>query len=201
MTNKTQQLSPRMSDALKLAFDLHGRDFRKSSNVPVFAHLLSVCALVLYNGGGEDEAISALLHDSLEDKPQEITREDIKKRFGECVLKLIEVSTDTPIGYIGGTKGDWRQRKEAYLNHIRHTNPNLLLVTVADKVDNIRAMLADYRLVGDKLWDRFNAQQADQIWYYQQVVKAYKEAGFKSPLFNDLEQLVEQLCSLPSNDN
>jgi (p)ppGpp synthase/HD superfamily hydrolase len=201
MTEKTQQLSPRMSEAMKLAFNLHGRDFRKSSNVPVFAHLLSVCALVLYNGGGEDEAIAALLHDSLEDKPEIISREDKKKQFGESVLKLIEVSTDTAAGYSGGPKGDWRQRKEAYLDHARLTNPNLLLVIVADKVDNTRAMLADYQLVGYKLWERFNAKQADQIWYYQQSVKAYKEAGFQSALLNDLEQLVEQLSSLPRNNN
>ena len=32
------------------------------------AHLLSVCALVIEDGGTEDEAIAALLHDSLEDQ-------------------------------------------------------------------------------------------------------------------------------------
>jgi (p)ppGpp synthase/HD superfamily hydrolase len=63
-----------MLSALQLAFALHGGDSRKSSNVPMIAHMLSVCALVIQDGGGEDEAISALLHDALEDKPEQINR-------------------------------------------------------------------------------------------------------------------------------
>lgn len=151
MTDNIQQITPRLFEALQLAFCLHGHDARKSSNVPMIAHMLSVCALVIQDGGDEDEGIAALLHDALEDKPEEINRIELEKRFGKKVLQIIEVSTDTPSDYVGGPKPPWRERKEAYLEHARKTNPALLRITVADKIDNARAILADYQHIGNEL--------------------------------------------------
>jgi (p)ppGpp synthase/HD superfamily hydrolase len=186
-------LSPRLQQALDYAIQLHGRNARKHSQVPILAHLLSVCALVQHDGGDEDEAIAALLHDSLEDKPGETSPAVLSKRFGPRVLELIQLATDTPPDYAGGPKPPWRDRKERYLEHVRQASPANLRVTVADKVDNLRAMLADYRRVGDSLWDRFNAGKPDQLWYYQSVLAAYKEAGFSGPLLDELDRLVGQL--------
>ncbi|MHB8135058.1 MAG: HD domain-containing protein [Anaerolineaceae bacterium] len=185
-----------MFSALQLAFTLHGGDSRKSSNVPMIAHMLSVCALVIQDGGGEDEAIAALLHDALEDKPEQINRKEIEDRFGKKVLEIIEVSTDTPKDYQGGPKPPWRTRKEAYLEHIRQTDASLLRVTVADKIDNARAILADYYQMGSKVWERFNAPQEDQIWYYTASVAAYQSVGFSGFLLDELRELVERLNRL-----
>ena len=40
-------------------------------------------------------------------------------------------------------------------------------VTVADKLDNVRSILADYARVGDKLWEQFSTGREDQLWYYE----------------------------------
>jgi len=66
-------------------------------------------------------------------------------------------------------------------------------VTVADKVDNVRALLADYRRVGESLWRCFNAGKADQLLYYQSALAAYKTAGFTGPLLEELDDLVARL--------
>ena len=158
--------------------------------MPVLAHLLGVCALVQQDGGDEDEAIAALLHDALEDKPDLLSAAAIEERFGSRVLQIVRVSTDTPEDYAGGEKPPWRRRKEAYLAHVRLTDPALLRVTVADKVDNIRALLADHARVGETLWSRFNAPKADQLWYYLSAAQAYRDAGFTGPLLTELERLV-----------
>lgn len=197
MPEKSYYLTSRLYEAAQLTFDLFGRDARKSSVVPALSHLFSVCALVQLDGGDEDEAIAALLHDTLEDKPQYITREEIQKRFGARVLEIIEVSTDTPQDYHGGPKPPWRERKQSYLNHAATTHPSLLRVTIADKVDNLRAILADHQRIGGELWQRFNAGQSDQVWNYQEAVKAYDQAGFQSPLLNELKRLVAELSALP----
>ncbi len=157
------------------------------------AHLLSVCALVQQDGGDEDEAIAALLHDALEDKAEETNRNEILELFGEQVLTIIESSIDTPPSYKGGVKPPWRQRKEAYLAHVRATNPNLLRVTIADKVDNARAILADYQRSGDDVWKRFNAGKEDQLWYYKNCVSAYETAAYRGPLLDELRRLVTQI--------
>ncbi|MBI2970772.1 MAG: HD domain-containing protein, partial [Gammaproteobacteria bacterium] len=75
-------LGPRFQDALLFATEIHAGDVRKGTAVPYLSHLLSVCALVLKHGGNEDEAIAALLHDALEDHPEEVTRDDLVERFG-----------------------------------------------------------------------------------------------------------------------
>ena len=82
-----ETLSSRLADALSYAYQLHGRDARKSSPVPVMAHLLNVCAIVQRDGGSEDEAIAALLHDALEDKPEQTNEEKILARFGANVAR------------------------------------------------------------------------------------------------------------------
>lgn len=157
------------------------------------AHLLSVCALVQQDGGDEDEAIAALLHDALEDKPEETNRNEILELFGEQVLTIIKSSIDTPPSYEGGVKPPWRKREQEYLAHIRAINPNLLRVTIADKVDNARAILADYQRLGDDVWKQFNAGKEDQLWYYKNCVSAYETAGYRGPLLDELRRLVTQI--------
>jgi (p)ppGpp synthase/HD superfamily hydrolase len=199
MANKDTKITQRLYKALELAFKLHSHDARKKSNVPYIAHLLAVCALVQLDGGSEDEAIAALLHDTLEDKPEEINREEIRQYFGEHVLKIIEVSTDTPKDYAGGQKPPWKERKEAYLKHIRQTDPFLLRVTIADKIDNVRAILADHQRLGDEVWERFNAGKEDQLWYYRSCVETFDVSSYSGPMLEELRSLVGQLIKQASN--
>lgn len=196
MSNEDNKLTPLLYSALELTFKLHGHDTRKENNIPYMAHLLSVCALVQLDGGSEEEAIAAMLHDALEDKPEEISREQIRQQFGEKVLNIIEISGDTPRDYAGGPKPPWKERKEAYIAHIFKTDPSLLRVTVADKVDNARAILADHQQLVDEVWERFNAGKKEQLWYYESCVNAYDATGFKGPLLEELRKLVNQLLEL-----
>jgi (p)ppGpp synthase/HD superfamily hydrolase len=81
-------LRPRLQEALDYAIQLHGREARKQTQVPILAHLLSVCALVQQDGGDEAEAIAALLHDSLEDKAGETSPALLSERFGPLLDEL-----------------------------------------------------------------------------------------------------------------
>jgi (p)ppGpp synthase/HD superfamily hydrolase len=69
-------LTERFERALIYATQLHSTQIRKGSNVPYISHLLSVAALVLEDGGSEDEAIAALLHDAIEDRGGDKTLDD-----------------------------------------------------------------------------------------------------------------------------
>ena len=61
-------LTSRFDRALVYAHEAHRDQIRKSSAIPYVSHLLAVASLVLEDGGDEDEAIAALLHDSVEDQ-------------------------------------------------------------------------------------------------------------------------------------
>ncbi len=81
-----ESLTERFRDALTFAAELHDKQFRKGTATPYVAHLLSVAGIVLDYGGAEDEAIAALLHDSVEDQGGAETAEAIRARFGESDL-------------------------------------------------------------------------------------------------------------------
>src|SRR5678815_1612989 len=95
VTTRKSTATPRFLDALAYAVQLHGEDVRKGTTIPYVAHLLNVCSLVFVDGGSEDEAIAALLHDALEDHPEEASRELVDQRFGHEVLAIVEACTDT----------------------------------------------------------------------------------------------------------
>src|SRR3954466_13190743 len=109
-------LTTRFDDALQFAFERHRFHFRKGSRVPYFSHLMSVCALVLEHGGNEDQAIAALLHDSVEDAAKgqgPDVLQAIGDQFGEAVRSMVEACSDSLNG--DDNKRPWRERKLAYV--------------------------------------------------------------------------------------
>jgi hypothetical protein len=65
-----------------------------------------------------------------------------------------------------------------------------LFVTIADKLVNVWAILADYHRLGYKLWVRFNAGKEDQLWYYRTYVQAFDATGYSGPILDELRRLV-----------
>lgn len=186
-------LGERFTRAFKYCFQLHGAQTRKGKSTPYVAHLMAVGALVVEDGGDEDEAIAALLHDALEDQPEKASRKEIARRFGERVLELVTACSDTPRGYKGGKKPPWRRRKEGYLAHVREGASGALRIALADKLHNAREILADYRDEGERLWSRFNASKADQLWFQRSLVEAFRKDGATGFMIEELERVVSEL--------
>ena len=178
----------RFEEALLLASRLHVDQKKKGTEVPYVAHLLGVASIVLEDGGDEDQAIAALLHDAVEDQGGRPRLADIRARFGERVAMIVEGCTDAETV----PKPEWRERKRRYLEHLRHAPPEVLRVSVADKVHNARAILADYRNVGEALWARFNGGKAGTLWYYGCLVNVFREVR-PGPLTEELTRVVEGL--------
>src|SRR5450755_3341272 len=103
------RLSGRFDDALVFAARKHRTQVRKGSEVPYVGHLLGVCSLVIEDGGSEDEAIAALLHDVVEDQGGEPVLEEVRAHFGEQVAAIVLACSDTTVD----PKPPWRERKEA----------------------------------------------------------------------------------------
>ena len=185
-------LTRRYDDALVYASELHRTQVRKGTCIPYLSHLLSVSALVLKNGGDEDQAIAGLLHDAAEDQGGEATLEIIRLRFGERVAGMVADCTDswsTP-------KRPWRERKEAYLASMPSKHPDSWLVSLADKTDNARAIMGGYRESGDAVWSRFTADKAGVIWYYQALSELFSKLC-PGPLAAELARTVEVFSAAP----
>jgi (p)ppGpp synthase/HD superfamily hydrolase len=189
-------LSSRFKDALDFAVELHDGQTRKGTHIPYISHLLAVAGLVIEYGTDEDEAIAALLHDAIENPGGTKTREEIRRRFGERVVEIVDGCTDTDVT----PKAPWRRRKEAYLAHLRNAPASVLLVSAADKLHNARAILADYRRLGESLWDRFSGGKTGTLWYYGSLAAALREAAAAPrPLVEELSRVVSEIERLASS--
>ena len=184
-------LSDRFAEAFAYAFALHGAQVRKSTGTPYIAHLMSVAALVLEDGGSEDEAIAGLLHDAAEDQGGDATLTEIRRRFGDRVAEIVLGCSDTLVT----PKPPWRERKERYLAHLRSASPAVQRVSLADKVHNARDLLACYRQSGELVWNAFRGGREGTLWYYHAVMALFRElcAG---PLVDELERVVAELDAL-----
>ncbi len=189
-------LSARFDEALAYAHEAHRDQLRKGTRIPYISHLMAVAAIVLENGGDEDAAIAALLHDVIEDGGGDAARREIRRRFGQRVVGIVDECTDAEVI----PKPPWRGRKEDYIARLRHASPLARLVTSADKLHNARTILADYRVVGEALWERFNAGRDEVLWYYRSLAAALKEGG-ATPLVEELERVVNELTRLVKERN
>ena len=181
----------RFEEALVYAASLHRDQTRKGSETPYVTHLLAVAAIVGENGGAEDEAIAALLHDAPEDRGGRERLKDIRRRFGGAVAEIVDGCTDT----YEDPKPAWRPRKEAYVEHVSTAPPSVRLVSAADKLHNARSILADLRTVGDELWTRFTGGREGTLWYYRALVEAYAEPG-SDAVVEELDRVVREIEAL-----
>lgn len=156
-------LTRRYADALQFAHTVHRAQTRKGTSIPYMSHMMTVSALVIENGGNEDQAIAAQLHDAAEDQGGVETLEAIQRRFGDTVAEIVADCTDAWTE----PKPAWRQRKEAYLAKLPEKPTSSLVVSLADKVHNAEAILADYHELGDNLWSRFTGGAEGTRWCYR----------------------------------
>lgn len=175
--------------ALEYASILHRDQCRKGTSIPYVTHLLAVASIVGENGGTEDEVVAALLHDGPEDQGGEATLDVVRARFGNEVAEIVDGCTDT----YDDPKPPWPERKERYLAHLAGAPASVRLVSSADKLHNARAVLSDYRILGEDLWSRFNGGKEGTLWYYRAVVDTLRGGG---PIVEELDRVVTDLETL-----
>jgi (p)ppGpp synthase/HD superfamily hydrolase len=186
-------LGKRFLAAVHLAAEIHGGR-RLGTEIPYMAHLLVVTGLVLEDGGSEDEAIAAMLHDSVEDGGGRPLLARLDREFGPRVAEIVAACSDSldPCD-----ERSWRERKEDYLAHLPAvTDDGVLRVALVDKVHNARSIVCDYRDEGQVMWERFaNKTADDQLWYYRELLLFFAERR-RGPLVEDLQRAVDELAGL-----
>src|SRR3954454_10507100 len=180
------KLSEKFEDALIYATHAHGDQMRKKTGTPFVAHILGVTAIALEYGADETEAISALLHDTVEDCGGAERLRDIREKFGDEVTKIVDGCTDT----YETPKPPWLERKRAYIDHLKNSDSSTRLVSASDKLHNTRAILAELRRRGVEVFDRFAAKKDGTLWYYRTLVSAFRQHGDHSDLIDELERVV-----------
>lgn len=189
-------LSPRFDKGLAKAVEIHRKHARKGSGAPYVGHLLSVAGLVLEDGGTEDEAIAALLHDAIEDQNYKGLEADLTEAFGDKVVAIVKGCSHEQSP---GEDLTWRERKQRYIDHLEsEKRQEVFRVSLADKLSNLRSVLRDYHDEEEDLWTRFNFDDPSDLgWYYGTLSKLYARR-IPGAMQAELAHEVLRLQAIPS---
>jgi len=185
------KLGPRFLQAFVFAAEKHAGQTRKASTIPYIAHLMGVASLVIEAGGDEDLAIAALLHDVVEDCGGAPMLKEVWRLFGPRVAKVVEGCTDADTI----PKPPWLERKQSYIRHLKNADADTRLVSAADKLNNVRSIVSDYRAIGESVWSRFNGGREGTLWYYRTLRDVFLRHK-KNRITRELELAVNELESL-----
>jgi (p)ppGpp synthase/HD superfamily hydrolase len=175
-------------DAIEFAVYAHRGHFRKGTGIPYIVHPLNVARTLLEFGCSEVVVIAGILHDTVEDTSVAI--EDVQVRFGEEVANLVSQVSEPD-------KSDtWENRKRHTLMSLESASEEVLLIALADKLDNIQSIRRALEWEGDAVWSRFKRPMDAQAWYYRNLVDVFQQRVTEEPglsLYNKLQTEVEQV--------
>ena len=183
--------SDRLAEAFSFALDLHRDQFRKGGGTPYITHLMAVAALVGEYGGHEDQVIAALRHDAIEDQGGEPTRQEIARRFGDCVAAMVVACSDAH----DLPKPPWDDRKVAFIASMETAPADVRLIVAADKLHNARTTVRDLHIIGNPVWDRFSVGRDKTLWYYRAMLLAL-DTGWSHPILHELAHAIDDLHRL-----
>jgi (p)ppGpp synthase/HD superfamily hydrolase len=189
-------LTSRFTAAVDYARHLH-IELRKGTDIPYMAHLLGVASLVMGEHGHapvpitEDMVIAAILHDAVEDHGGEPRLRDIERNFGAEVARMVEGLSDS-LAEDEKEKARWEIRKAAYVERLKGEPLDVQLISAADKLYNARTILADYRDIGPRVWERFKRGRDQQMWYYRELLRVFRSQP-SNRIVDEFERVAEEL--------
>jgi (p)ppGpp synthase/HD superfamily hydrolase len=174
MPQNAKKYSSKLYDAIELAARAHHNQVRKGTEIPYIVHPLAVASLLIRVNSPEPLVIAALLHDVVEDTP--VTIQEILSRFGPTVAGIVTALSEPD------KKASWEDRKSHTIHYIDgQASDEILLVSLADKLDNIRAIREGLESDGERFWERFNRPRDKQKWYYERLEAVFAKRVNREP--------------------
>jgi (p)ppGpp synthase/HD superfamily hydrolase len=155
----------RIFEAIEFATRAHTGQYRKASRLPYIYHPTSVARILIECDASEEAIIAGLLHDVIEDT--KVTLNELRSQFGDSVADLVNALSEPD------RSAPWETRKRDNLALLETASQDVLLVELADKLDNIRDIQHNLQSIGDVTWQRFNRGRDQQKWIYQQLAEVF----------------------------
>jgi (p)ppGpp synthase/HD superfamily hydrolase len=174
--------------AIEVAAKAHRNQLRKGTDIPYISHPYAVGLLLLQAGCSEEVIVAGILHDTVEDTP--ITLEYIREHFGDKVASIVGGCSEPDKSL------PWEERKRHTIEFLRTAPPEIRMVTCADKLHNIRTILAEYERLGDEVWKRFKRGREAQEWYFRGLVESISnqtDGQGEGAIFQQFRHEVEKL--------
>lgn len=154
-----------LDKALRFAITAHSGVERRGKGFPYIVHPMEAVAVVASITADQEMLAAAALHDVIEDT--EYTEEDIRKEFGDRVARLVASESDLIVE--GKSESDsWVERKQFAIDRLTKLDRDAKIVSLGDKLSNARAMLQDYKELGEELWNKFHVNDPKlHKWHYE----------------------------------
>lgn len=187
--------TPTVDRALAVAARCHDGQTRKDDPTPYIAHPVAVAMIVSDFTTDEDVVVAALLHDVLEDVPPSVySAADMTAEFGERVTEMVRGVSEEKTA--GQQTPPWRVRKEGYLAQLADDSPECLLISAADKIHNLRSMVAAHGRLGDEMWGLFNAGPDEKLWFYGAIADTVCQRLGDCAASRELRRAVDDVATL-----
>lgn len=178
----------RVFDAIEFAVQAHRGQYRKGTSIPYVIHPINVGRILIEAGCAEPVIVAGFLHDTVEDSA--FSLEDLCGAFGEYVADLVSAVSESD------KSEPWEKRKSEMLESLDSASEDVLILALADKLDNIRSTQESLRIQGDRVWDRFGRPKDDQAWYHRALADLFERRINRKPgreLLVEFQALVKEI--------
>lgn len=189
MTEVEPMMSPRLQQAFDFAALAHEGQYRKDpvTRIPYFAHCAAVAMLLARYGFTETVIIAGLLHDVIEDQPEQAHALD---QFGTDVVALINWVSETKTDDSGQAL-PWTQRKATYIEQLHRAPTEAKAISCADKIHNMQSIILT-RNRGNDPWAYLKGDRKQQLSRFHRLHKALAD-GWEHALLTHYRSILQDL--------
>jgi len=144
--------------------------------------------IAMYETHSADEIVAAML-EKYADTP-EVTEAELRLKFSKRIAALVSAATEEKLS---GSTGEWQRRKLYAINNLRAATREQMVITLADKLSNLRAIRKDIEVYGEKIWQYFNQpNRTMHKWYYTSVLQGLEPLS-ESQAYRECIALMEEI--------
>jgi len=159
--------------AIEFAVKSHSGVYRKGRMIPYILHPMEAAAVAATMTEDVHVLAACVLHDVVEDTP--CTVEDLRAMFGDRVAELVDAVSENKRAHLAAAE-TWLVRKQETLEHLKTAERDVKIMTLGDKLSNIRSLHLDRLERRETMWDCFNQKDpAMHRWYYASLAEALSE--------------------------
>ena len=156
---------------------------RTASDRDVSGTVAEIIANVRKNGDAALMEYNAKF-DRAEGVALEVTPEELERTFGGRILSLVQEESEDK-------ERTWRERKASTIEHLKQASREVKLLTLGDKLSNMRSTARDYMVIGDEIWQRFNEKNRESHrWYLAGILDGLQDLRDLAA-FQELERLYQ----------
>ena len=176
--------------AIVFAVQAHAGTERRGKGFPYIVHPMEAMAIVSTMTADQELLAAAALHDTVEDT--DVTVEELRAQFGDRIASLVAQESDQmPAGV--SEEESWRARKQAGIDRLASVSREVKMVTLGDKLSNMRAIARDYAEKGDELWNLFHSKDPkEHAWRYRRLAAALSELQ-DTAAYQEFVSLIDQV--------